>query len=432
MVHSVRIKNGQASYCNRFVKTSKFNQEKAVKQPLTAKFGDMRGMAGLLHILLDKLRKVLGLIDDSSGLGTSNTALAFHAGRLLALHEGDCPYWLRITCEGLIDTIGRCTFDGKLSHSFTAHPKIDPKTQEMFAFGYKIDEKYPACYVMRHDSDGRQVTDYRIDLPKPVMMHDCALTEKHFIIVDVPLVFDPKVMVKENRLPFKFDKSYPARFGVVDRYSQDGSGIQWFCTEPMMIFHVANAWERDDGTIELYVCAFKEFDLSSVENISESTVAHLTRIELDTITGKTTCQEICRIGGDFPVVPASLVGRKTKFAYIASMELDAKMPVFNGICKVDLSASSSESSVVGQIHHGDGRYGGEAYFVPSRSANKEDDGYLMTYVWDENTTQSEFVVYSSKTMSSVPVVRIALPHRVPYGFHALWVDEKQIQQQDQS
>ena len=35
---------------------------------------------------------------------------------------------LRVACNGVIDTLGRVTFDGKVSHPFTAHPKVDPLT----------------------------------------------------------------------------------------------------------------------------------------------------------------------------------------------------------------------------------------------------------------------------------------------------------------
>jgi hypothetical protein len=45
---------------------------------------------------------------------------------------------------------------------------------------------------------------------------------------------------------------------------------------------------------------------------------------------------------------------------------------------------------------------------------------------------SSLVVWDAATMSQQPLAVIALPHRVPYGFHALWVPEGQYQQQLQS
>lgn len=54
----------------------------------------------------------------------------FHAGSLLALHEGDAPYLLRLLADGDMETAGRLTYGGQLKHNFTAHPKIDPITGE--------------------------------------------------------------------------------------------------------------------------------------------------------------------------------------------------------------------------------------------------------------------------------------------------------------
>lgn len=53
----------------------------------------------------------------------------------------------------------------------------------------------------------------------------------------------------------------------------------------------------------------------------------------------------------------------------------------------------------------------------------------MTYVHNEKTNVSEFVVYDAKNMSSKPVARVTLPRRVPYGFHGLHVTEEQLKQQ---
>ena len=35
---------------------------------------------------------------------------------------------LRMACNGIVDTIGRVSFGGKIAHPFTAHPKVDPLT----------------------------------------------------------------------------------------------------------------------------------------------------------------------------------------------------------------------------------------------------------------------------------------------------------------
>ena len=40
-----------------------------------------------------------------------------------------------MACEGVVETLGRVSFGGQVGHSFTAHPKVDPKTGELFFFG---------------------------------------------------------------------------------------------------------------------------------------------------------------------------------------------------------------------------------------------------------------------------------------------------------
>ena len=88
---------------------------------------------------------------DSASHG--NTALVFHAQKLLALEEGGLPYQLRTACSALLDTIGRVSFGGKLQHAFTAHPKVDAASQYMFSFGYSVDSK-PYCMRSVFDPAG--------------------------------------------------------------------------------------------------------------------------------------------------------------------------------------------------------------------------------------------------------------------------------------
>ena len=40
------------------------------------------------------------------------------------------PLQIKVLCNGIVDTLGRMTFEGRVNHPFTAHPKVDPKTGE--------------------------------------------------------------------------------------------------------------------------------------------------------------------------------------------------------------------------------------------------------------------------------------------------------------
>lgn len=63
----------------------------------------------------------------------------------------------------------------------------------------------------------------------------------------------------------------------------------------------------------------------------------------------------------------------------------------------------------------------------------EDDGYLMTFIHDEQaislgSSGSFLVVYDAWTMADEPVARVPIPQRVPYGFHCHHMNEDEFQQ----
>ena len=51
------------------------------------------------------------------------------------------PYALRVMCDGMLETIGRVSFEGELKTNFTAHPKQDPSNGKLYAFSYKVKMK---------------------------------------------------------------------------------------------------------------------------------------------------------------------------------------------------------------------------------------------------------------------------------------------------
>ena len=100
----------------------------------------------------------------------------------MACVEMSYPTALRVKEDGAIETIGTFDFEGKLRHQWTAHPKIDPVTNEMMTFCYNID-KAPFAQYSVIDSEGNHVRTLDLDLPKAVMMHDCTITANHTIFM---------------------------------------------------------------------------------------------------------------------------------------------------------------------------------------------------------------------------------------------------------
>ncbi len=70
---------------------------------------------------------------------------------------------------------------------------------------------------------------------------------------------------------------------------------------------------------------------------------------------------------------------------------------------------------------GAGKGCGEAVFVPHSATAGEDEGYLMTFVYDAASNCSEFVVLDAQNVAGEAVARVQIPRRVPYGFHGNWV-----------
>jgi carotenoid cleavage dioxygenase-like enzyme len=83
-----------------------------------------------------------------------------------------------------------------------------------------------------------------------------------------------------------------------------------------------------------------------------------------------------------------------------------------------------QTGAASRYDFGPGRFGSEAPFA-ARSDRSEDDGYLVSFVADHQNGHSECVVIDAPTMTEV--ARVQIPQRIPYGFHACWVGQEQLE-----
>lgn len=437
MIHGLRIKDGKATYVSRYIKTSRLKQEEYFGRAKFMKVGDLKGIFGLLMVQIHVLRTKFGVLDMSYGGGTANTALIYHHGKLLALSEADKPYALRVFEDGDLQTLGLMDYDEKLTHSFTAHPKIDPNTGEMFTFGYQHTPPYATYRVVT--KEGIMLDPVPITLSKPVMMHDFAITDNYAIFMDLPLYFAPKDMVKDGKFIISYDTTVKARFGILPRYAKNDLQMRWFELPNCYIFHNANAWEEGDEVV-LYTCRLVDLDLELVGGPIKGKIKNfqneLYEMHFNLKSGKASQKKLSESAVDFPRINEKYIGRKQRYVYGTTLDSVAKV---KGLVKFDLQAEPKAGkfqievggNVLGVFDFGPGRFGSEAIFIPRDSGLdlEEDDGYLICFVHDENTGKSEVNVFNAKTMSPEPVAVVHLQTRVPYGFHAFFVSEEQLQNQ---
>ncbi|KAL1826222.1 hypothetical protein DCAR_0205380 [Daucus carota subsp. sativus] len=421
MIHAVTINGNSVSYACRFTETERLVQERVLGRPVFPKaIGELHGHSGIARLALFYARGLFGLVDQNHGIGVANAGLVYFNGRLLAMSEDDLPYHVRVKTSGDLETIGRFDFDSELQSTMIAHPKLDPVSGELFALSYDVIKK-PYLKYFRFSEDGKKSEDVEIPLEIPTMTHDFAITENFVVIPDQQVVFKLEEMIKGGS-PVMYEKNKMSRFGVLPKYAKDSSEIIWVESPETFCFHLWNAWEEPESDEVVIIGSCMTPPDSIFNESDESLESILSEIRLNLKTGKSTRRAIMKpseqVNIEVGMVNRKKLGRKTRYAYLAIAE---PWPKVSGIAKIDLFTGESQ-----KVFYGDKRYGGEPFFLPSES-DKEDEGYIMAFVHDEQTWKSELQVINAATMKLEATVK--LPSRVPYGFHGTFISSEELAQQ---
>jgi carotenoid cleavage dioxygenase-like enzyme len=373
MLHGVEIRDGSANwYRNRYVKTPLFlNPDLNVMETL----GDMN-------------------------MSSANTNVIHHAGKIMALEEGHWPFVM----SDELETVGPNDFGGKMAGGFTAHPKTCPETGELLAFYYSMQAPFLTYY--RISATGELLQSEPITVKAATMVHDFNITRNHVVFMDLPALWNFEGMA-DSGLPIVWDESYGARLGVMPRDGTDAD-VTWYEINPCYVFHPMNAYE-DGNKIILDVCRMDD----AMKPGSESPPM-LYRWVIDQDTGTVTETQLDDRVVDFVRVCDTVVGIKNRYGYAAAF---GALPTAAGFMKYDLQNDSS------QYHDLKGGEGSEAVFVKDPDGTAEDDGWVLSYVYQPAEDKSEIVIVDSRAFDKEPVARIHLPVRVPAGFHGNWVPD---------
>lgn len=379
----------------------------------------------------------------------------------------------------------------------TAHPRVDPITKELILFHSTFFAPFVHYSVLPENQNTtpqprRLINKGVPGVASPKMMHDFGVSFNHTVIMDLPLSLDPRNLAR-NQPVVSYDPEGRSRFGVFPRWSPDK--VRWFDTNPCCIFHTANTWDTvspiTHQTTNVHMLACRLTSASLVFSAGDI-AAPIPKSPIDLAMAE---EEQCRLYYyDFDMSDPTQNIIKHQFSLLAvpfefpSMRDDASMSAAKYMYGCSVSDSSfgaalgravkidslvkvnaevliqrglqnlpkpivgcvDERSVAEILAANDphdpiqvfklppGYYAQESRFVPRFNSSSEDDGYLLSYIFDESQldyqgnapsdAKSELWIIDAKDMRTV-IGKIKLPQRVPYGLHGNWFEEAEVENQ---
>jgi carotenoid cleavage dioxygenase-like enzyme len=385
MVHGVRLRDGRAEwYRNRFVRGDEVAATKGLP-PLPGPRHPMFGGA------------------------SPNTNVIGHAGTTWALVEsGGLP----VELDDELESVRYVDFDGAWPGSFSAHPKRDPVTGDLHLVAYYWEWDHVKYIVVGVDGSIRKVVD--VPVPGPIMVHDVGITDSSIVIFDLPVTFQLEALTEGYPFPYRWDPDHQPRVGVLPR--EGGAGdVRWADVEPCYVFHPLNAYDLPDGRVVVDVARHPKMFATDFNGPDEGPPT-LDRWTIDPGTGKVLEERFDDRGQEFPRVDERRVGKPHRYGYCATFEAG---PITHGaLVKHDFERGTSTTH-----DYGDGRASGEGVFVPRSDDAGEDDGWVMSMLYDAPTDRSDLVVLDARDFGGDPVATVHLPQRVPFGFHGNWIPD---------
>ncbi len=355
----------------------------------------------------------------------ANTAVIAGTNRLLALWEGGGPHALDLTnlaTQGLADLSGP---GGRLESGepFSAHPKQDPVTGEIYNFGVAIPGPKARLMLYRCDREGRLLAKGHFDFTDVPFIHDWVMAGPYLVFLVPPVrisVLPVLLGLKSYAGAMAWKPELGTQILVFDR--GDFSLVARGETAPFYQWHFANGARAEGGPLVLEHARYPDFStnqhLREVASGRTTTPAEATlwRMTLDPRTARV--QEHVQLSPrsvEFPMVPPAEVGRSWQRTYMAAHRpgTDTTAERYDALVCFDQAHERLDLADLG-----DGRYPSEPVVVPD--ADDPARHWLVSVVYDGNADAGEVWIYNAAALADGPACVLALPDVVPLSFHGCW------------
>jgi carotenoid cleavage dioxygenase-like enzyme len=296
----------------------------------------------------------------------------------------------------------------------TAHPHLDRATGGMLNYAAKLgpSNRYRFFRIQPGSSEPEVVGE--LGVREPAYMHSFGLTPRWLVLAEFPFVVNP-ISIPLSGRPyienFRWKPERGTRLTLVDRSTGKATGP--FETEPCFAFHHVNSFEQD-GEIVVDICAYKDAaiidDLYMESLRAGAPIAQpkLRRLRICPERGTVVSEDVVDEGRiELPRINYARCNERP-YRYVWGVR-DAGSGWLDAIVRIDLADHASSAWTA------KGCYPGEPVFVPAPGATGEDEGVLLSVVFDSAAGSSFLLVLDASTLSEL--ARVDAPHHIPYGFH---------------
>ena len=418
MISKVRFDRGQAFYTNRYVRTREFMEEEQAGEMRYRSFGT--NLPGGVSRNLFKMQFK----------NAANTSVVYHGSRLLALWEGGLPHELD---PETLETLGRYDYDGVLQNrtswldrqitpelAFSAHPKLHPDTGVLHNFGTIAGAKQRLLSYEVDPSGNARITGSH-PLTEMTFVHDFVLTEAHHQIYFLtPVSFDLARAFTGLTSPADSIRSRPGRATQIMVVHDEQ--VTYYPTDSGFIFHFANGYQAEAGVLVvdgLHMDAFPE-GLSTEQmthEVPEQPSAGLpTRYRITTALGRVECETLSDYFLELPTINPTHQGKPYRYVWGIGDHPRRASLLLQGVAKVDVEEKTTQ--YLDLYPH----LPGEPLFVPRSNGQAEDDGWLLTMLFDTERKTNKLLIVDAAQMDIIG--ELSLPHAQPIGFHGTWVPDE--------
>jgi carotenoid cleavage dioxygenase len=400
MVHAVYLQDGQAQYKNRWVQTGHLQTER--------KYG--RTIYGSVGKLLEVPAEIIAAGGEPSPVrNTANTNIIQHGGKLFAMWEGGFPHEL----NNDLSTVGLYDYDGhlKAGDALTAHPKICPDNGDLITCTQRWDS--PNYWVQIIDKNGKPRKTIPVEFDRKGIVHDLQITENFVIIFYAPGFHSVEKAMKGED-PFSWEAEQGTKIIAIPR---DGSGKNViYETEAFFSWHFCNGFEQGGKIIIDYIW-INSMPFTQAQGTGiEKQPRRMYRMTLDKTTKKVTNEQFSDVFSEFSRIDERYMGKDYRYGFAASTNREWEgAHGYNCTGRFDFETGDTKI-----WDYGHDANAGEPVHVPNPDSPREEDGWVMCYVY--NPGEGQYLsIMSAGDFDNGPVAKVHIPTRVPNGFHANWM-----------